>query len=228
MKIISLSMLFASIALVILTLTAFRTAAEETSKSVIEIRLVMAGITQDTDPSCPFRLSPEAILRTGDKIKMYLKAGSKCSFYFFHNNQDGILSLLYPDSFPSEALTKGTRLIVPQGDQWFELDEQTGTETFHVLVSPTPLRSIETLYHDYEQHAHEYQYPATRLLSAIERLRKNQHPLTSKAERPISVGGTIRGEDKKLRVTMEDHLDQLAEDISITSVFCRTYKIEHH
>ena len=73
----------------------------------------------------------------------------------FHHNPDGQLRLIYPDSFPSNGLASGTQLTVPPGDQWFEFDEQTGTETFHVLVSPTPLRSIETLYEDYRQQASE-------------------------------------------------------------------------
>ena len=188
----------------------------------------MAGIEKDADPARPISISPEATLRTGDKIKMYLKAVHKCFFYLFYHNPEGQLQLIYPGSLPSEGLVSGTQLTVPQGDQWFELDEQTGTETFHVLVSPTPLRSIETLYEDYRQRASDNGYPAARIISAIERLRIQQRPLTSKAERPLSIGGTIRGAADKGAETTENRLDRLAENIATANVFCRTYTIEHH
>ena len=212
MKVLSSSMLFVSVAAALLAATAFTTLAEEPASDVLEVRWVMAGIEKDADPARPISISPEATLRTGDKIKMYLKA----------------VQLIYPDSLPSEGLVSGTQLTVPQGDQWFELDEQTGTETFHVLVSPTPLRSIETLYEDYRQRASDNGYPAARIISAIERLRIQQRPLTSKAERPLSIGGTIRGAADKGAETTENRLDRLAENIATANVFCRTYTIEHH
>jgi hypothetical protein len=228
MKVFSTSMLFVSVGAVLLAATAFKTFAAEPASDVLEVRWVMAGIEKDADPARPISISPEATLRTGDKIKMYLKAAHKCFFYLFYHNPDGQLRLIYPDSLPSEGLASGTQLTVPQGDQWFELDEQTGTETFHVLVSPTPLRSIETLYENYMQHAPENGYPAARIITAIERLRTQQRPLTSKAERPLSIGGTIRGSSKTGAETTGNRLDHLAEDIATASVFCRTYTIEHH
>lgn len=228
MKVLSTSMLFVSVAAALLAATAFTTLAEEPASDVLEVRWVMAGIEKDADPARPISISPEATLRTGDKIKMYLKAVHKCFFYLFYHNPEGQLQLIYPDSLPSEGLVSGTQLTVPQGDQWFELDEQTGTETFHVLVSPTPLRSIETLYEDYRQRASDNGYPAARIISAIERLRIQQRPLTSKAERPLSIGGTIRGAADKGAETTENRLDRLAENIATANVFCRTYTIEHH
>jgi hypothetical protein len=228
MKVFLTPMLFVSVAAALMAATAFTTLAEEPASDGIEVRWVMAGIEKDADPARPISISPEATLRTGDKIKMYLKVISKCFFYLFYHTPEGQLRLIYPDSLPSKALASGTQLTVPQGDQWFELDEQTGTETFHVLVSPTPLRSIETLYEDYRQHESGNGYPAARIITAIERLRNQQRPLTSKAERPLSIGGTIRGPSDAGAETTENRLDHLAEDVTTTSVFCRTYTIEHH
>ena len=228
MKVFSTPMLLGLVATVVMAATTFKTLAEEAASDVIEVRWVMAGLSKDADPSRPKSIPPETVLRTGDKIKMYLKAVNKCFFYLFYQNPEGQLRLIYPDAFPSNGLVSGTQLTVPSGDQWFEFDEQTGTETFHVLVSPAPLRSIETLYEDYRQHASEKGYPATRIITAIERLRNQQRPLTSKAERPLSIGGTIRGPSKTGTETTESRLGHLAEDITTANVFCRTYTIEHH
>jgi hypothetical protein len=228
MKVFSTPMLFVSVATALMAATALSVLAEEPASDVFEVRWVMAGLEKDADPSHPISISPETTLRTGDKIKMYLNAVNKCFFYLFYHNPEGRLQLIYPASLPSAALAGGTRLTVPQGDQWFELDEQTGTETFHVLVSPTPLRSIETLYEDYRRHASENGASAARLITAIDRLRNQQRPLTSKAERPLSIGGTIRGVPDTDAETMENRLDRLAENIATATVFCRTYTIEHH
>jgi len=228
MKVFSTPILFVSVAAALMAATAFTTLAEEPASDALEVRWVMAGIEKGADPSRPISISPETTLRTGDKIKMYLNAVNKCFFYLFYHNPEGQLRLIYPDAFPAAALVRGTRLTVPQGDQWFELDEQTGTETFHVLVSPTPLRSIETLYEDYRRQASENGSSAARLITAIDRLRIQQRPLTTKAERPLSIGGTIRGTPDAGAETTESRLDHLAENIASANVFCRTYTIEHH
>jgi hypothetical protein len=228
MKVLSRSMLLVYISAILLAATAFNTLAEEAASDFLEVRWVMAGIEKDAEPASLISISPEATLRTGDKIKMYLKAVHKCFFYLFYHNPEGQLRLIYPDSLPSEGLASGTQLTVPRGDRWFELDEQTGTETFHVLVSPTPLHSIETLYEDYRKRASENGHSAARIIRAIERLRNQQRPLTSKAERPLSIGGTIRGASNTGVETTKDRLDRLAENITTANVFCRTYTIEHH
>jgi len=228
MKVFSLLMLIVSVAAALMAAAVYPVLAEEPASNVIEVRWVMAGLKKDADPSHLISIPPESTLRTGDKIKMYLMAVNPCFFYLFYHSPEGRLRLIYPDSLPSKALTSGTQLTVPQGDQWFELDEQTGTERFHVLVSTTPLRSIETLYENYRQHASGNGPSAARIIAVIERLRNQQRPLTSKAERPLSIGGTIRGAPDADTATTESRLDHLAEDISTAEVFSRTYTIEHH
>ena len=215
-------------AIVLLAGSVLTTHAQDSSSEDIAVRWVMAGIPKDADPSRPISVSPEARMASGDRIKMYLSTRRKCFFYLFHQGPEGVLRLLFPAALPSRGLPGGTRLTVPQGEQWFELDGQTGTETFHVLVSPAPLEAIETLYQDYVQHADRNGPSLTRLLSAFEQLRRQQRPLTSKAERPLSIGGTIRGASEPGAGATEVQMDRLAEDIATRNVFCRTYTIEHH
>lgn len=202
--------------------------AEESSPDTIEFRWVLAGLESDADSLYLTSIPMKAALRTGDKIKMYLKTHRKCFFYLFHQASGGRMLLLFPSSLPSEAIESGTHLTVPQGDEWFQLDEQIGTETFHVLIAPAALRTIETLYEAHRQNAAGNGSSTVRLLLAIEQLRKHQRPLTSKAERPLAVGGTLRGGGGINTEPTVGQLDRLAEDISTSNVFCRTYTIEHH
>ncbi len=222
------TMLVVSIALVLVPANAFTILADEPTSDALAVRWVMAGIIKNAASSEPIIITPESTLRTGDKIKVYLKAIHKCFFYFFYHNPEGQLQLIYPETLPSAALASGTRLTVPRGDHWFELDDQTGTETFHVLISPTPLLTIETLYAEYRRQMPGNEFAAARLIAAIERLRRQQRPLSSNAERPLSIGGTLRGDANPDAEATESLLDHLAEDISTAKVFCRTYAIEHH
>jgi len=213
---------------ILLTTPTLTAMAEEPSPEAIDVRWVMAGMTGKNDGALPVTVPPNARLRTGDKLKMYLKTRHPCYFYLFHQGPDSRLTLLYPPSLPTKALSGGTHMTIPKDGRWFELDEQTGTETFHVLVSATPLDAIETLYSEYQKQGTENNTAYVRLLAAIERLQRKQRPLTSKAERPISIGGTIRGAGTKDKASEQSRLDRLAEDIAATNVFCRTYTIEHH
>lgn len=228
MRAVSRFLLAVLLTMVLLTAHAGGAWAADTAAETLAVRWVMAGIAKDADSPAPVALAPKTTLRTGDKIKMYLRAVNKCFFYLFYQDTEGRLQLIYPGTLPSQALESGGQLTVPQGNHWFELDDQTGTETFHVLISPSPLNSIEALYEDYQQRASGTDYAAARVITAIERLRDNQRPLTSKAERPISIGGTFRGAAKKGIPGSLGSLDHLAEDITTANVFCRTYTIEHH
>ena len=221
-------MLAVSFTMALLTANADWTRASEPASETLAVRWVMAGIEKNAGSQEPVALAPATTLRTGDKIKMYLRAVNKCFFYLFYQDPEGRLQLIYPVALPSLALESGDRLTVPQGNDWFELDDQTGTETFHILIAPGPLHSIEALYEDYRQRATGTDSAAARVITAIERLRNNQRPLTSKAERPISIGGTFRGTSEKGMPGSLSSLDNLAEDITRANVFCRTYTIEHH
>jgi hypothetical protein len=216
------------LAAALLTVATVATPAQESAPDAIDIRWVMAGRETNGEPARYFNVPPKARLRTGDKLKMYFETRRRCFFYLFHQGPDGRVTLLYPPELPTEALAGGTRLTIPLGNQWFELDRQTGTESFYVLVSPTPLRTIEALYADYRKHGNDKGASASRLLSAIGRLRHQSRPLASSAERPLSIGGTIRGAPGKESMTTANRLEQLAEAISAPQVFCRTYTIEHY
>jgi uncharacterized protein DUF4384 len=217
----------AGIVTILMVLTPAAVQAEDSSPDTIEFRWVLAGLDSDADPPYLATIPVRAALRTGDKIKMYLETHRKCFFYLFHQAPGGRIVLLFPSSLPSEAIAGGTQLTVPQGDRWFQLDEQTGTETFHVLIAAAALRTIETLYEAHRQDTANSGVSSVRLILAIEQLRNHQRPLTSKAERPLAVGGTLRGSGDIDTAVTAGQLDHLAEDITTSNIFCRTYKIEH-
>lgn len=217
----------AVIVTILIVLSPVAAQTEESSPDTIEFRWALAGMEIDADPPYMTNIPMKAALRSGDKIKMYLKTHRKCYFYLFHQTPDGRMLLLFPPSLPSEAIASGIQLTIPEGDKWFQLNNQARTESFHVLIAPAALRSIETFYEAHRQDTEDNGLSTVRLLLVIEKLRNHQRPLTSDAERPLAVGGTLRGgEDINTEATIEQ-LDRLAEYIKTSKVFCRTYTIEH-
>lgn len=217
----------AVIVTILIVLSPAAAQAETSSPDTIEVSWVLAGMESDADPPYMTNIPTKAALRTGDKIKMYLKTHRKCFFYIFHQTSGGRMLLLFPPSLPSEAIASGVQLTIPEGDKWFQLNNQAGTESFHVLIAHAALRTIETFYEAHRQDTEDNGLSTVRLLLMIEQLRNDQRPLTSNAERPLAVGGTLRGGEAINTEATLEQLDRLAEYINTSKVFCRTYMIEH-
>ena len=99
----------------------------------------MVAITRDTT------------LKTGDKLKMLVELQSRCFVYLFYRTADDELYLLFPyalDQFEKDYETS-KRYYIPEGDMWFELDENQGLETFYLLASAKRLTKLEKLYGEY-------------------------------------------------------------------------------
>ena len=97
-------------------------------------------ITRDTD------------LKSGDRIKFFVKLESPCYFYLIYQSSQGDVSVLYPFRFTQldGQDTRFGKQYIPAGNQWFELDEHTGREKFFLLASTNRLLDLETLVNQYE------------------------------------------------------------------------------
>lgn len=218
---------FVFILSVMLPATICESNAADQKSNLIDIRWSMVSLDRNTNPPKPKILPQDSTLKTGDRIKMYLKANNPCFFYLFYQGAEGGLHLLFPDKLPSSVIAGGNNLTLPSGDQWFELDNTTGIEIFHVIISSYPLETIETLYEDYILGKSNNKHLESRILSAILKLNDEKKTLSSKAEKPVAIGGTIRSANITGTDGIGKQLGRLAEHISTTKVFCRTYTIDH-
>jgi hypothetical protein len=175
------------------------------------------SVTKDTD------------LKTGDQIKFFLKVNKNCFVYLIYRSSQGELSILFPQRFKlqrAEYTVAGNHYI-PNGDQWFELDEHTGEERFYLLASKKRLMDLEALINDYES-ADGAKKPAlaNTILAEIRSLRKQHLKFKTYAERPVNIIGNLRGTEKAETAGPHD-IAKFAVEISADSFYSRTFTIDH-
>ena len=177
----------------------------------------------------PTVIKRDSALKSGDKIKFFIKPESSCYLYLIYQSSQGEVSVLYPARFKqlnSQSTLSGKQYI-PDGSQWFELDEHAGREKFFLLASIERLVALETLVNQYES-ADITKKPALaeKLTGEIRNLRKRHLKFKTYAEKPVTIIGNLRGGDKAVRVHTRDIADYAVE-ISTTTFFSRTYTIDH-
>lgn len=171
----------------------------------------------------------DTILRSGDQIKFFLKTGDNIFAYLIYRSSQGELSALFPFRFKES--TDGYDLsgshYIPQGDQWFELDENLGQEKFYLLVSNRRLNDLETKINEYES-ADPAKKPAlaANILSQIHDLRRKYLKFKTYAERPLSIIGNMRGTEKTDAANTYDVSD-FAVEITAGTFYSRTFTIDH-
>ena len=180
-----------------------------------DLRLV--AITRDTT------------LRTGDQLKLLVELKKKCFVYLiYHSGQDDIL-MLFPyklEQFSTDyKISK--KYFIPQGNLWFELDENSGLETFYLLASAKRLNELEALFKSHEMEGVvDKQKRAKKILNQIHKIKRQYRTLTTNAERPVSIGGNIRGVNKDQEILPLD-FDAISAEVSASNFYSRTFTIEH-
>jgi hypothetical protein len=174
-------------------------------------------------------ITHDTALNSGDQLKMLVELQKECFVYVIHRNPEDRVALLFPYSIKEGDANyqTATRYYIPQGDAWFELDRNVGRETFYLLASDKKLCPLEELISRYET-AEPVQKPvlARLIFGEIQNLRKQHRQLASSAERPVIIGGRIRGIEKQLGETLPD-IATIADEISGVDFYARTFTIEH-
>ena len=174
-------------------------------------------ITRDTD------------LKSGDQIKFFVKLQSPSYLYLIYQSSQRELSVLYPSRFKqldSQDAESGSQYI-PDGNQWFELDEHSGQEKFFLLASIKRLVALETLINQYESADKAKKSAlAEKITGEIRNLRKRHLKFKTYAEKPVTIIGNLRGGEQTVSVHTKDLADYAVE-ISTTTFFSRTYTIDH-
>ena len=174
-------------------------------------------------------ITRDTVLETGDKIKFFLRAEKSCFIYLIYQSSEGDLTVLFPYRF--KLLDDGYEIskdyYIPNGNRWFELDDYTGTEKFYLIATANRLSKLEDLIIEYETVDKSNKIVlGEKIISETRRLRKKHHNLKSQAERPVTIIGQLRGDDKtnpsKLR-NLRNH----AVETSAGNFFIRTFTIEH-
>jgi hypothetical protein len=174
-------------------------------------------------------ITRDTTLKTGDQLKLLVELKKKCFVYLiYHSGQDDML-MLFPyklDQFSTDyKISK--KYFIPQGNLWFELDENFGVETFYLLASATRLNELEALFENHKtEGAIDKQKRAKNILNQIRKIKKQYRKLTTNAERPVSIGGNVRGVNKDQEILPLD-FDAISAVVSASNFYSRTFTIEH-
>jgi hypothetical protein len=137
--------------------------------------------------------------------------------------------VLYPYRFTqldSKDTSAGEHYI-PEGNQWFELDEHTGQEKFYLLASTKRLFDLESLVNQYESADQSKKSGlGDKIILEIRNLRKRHLKFKTYAEKPVTIIGNMRGSQQTETDSVKD-IAHYAVKISTTTFFSRTYTIDH-
>ncbi|RLB99194.1 MAG: hypothetical protein DRH90_20915 [Deltaproteobacteria bacterium] len=174
-------------------------------------------------------ITRDTVLKTGDRLKLLLQLETKCFIYLFYRTAEDDIYLLFPKTLQQfEADYKaGKKYYIPEGTKWFELDEKVGLERFYLLASAKKLMNLETLYNKYHSvDSTNKQELAKKLIAEIHQTIKQHRKFTAAAERPIAIGGNIRGIVKDENAAFPD-IDPIASEVYTSNFYSKTFTIEH-
>lgn len=171
----------------------------------------------------------DTILKTGDQLKMFLELKKQCFAYLFYYSSEDKMYLLFPTNQFAGDWIVNKKKYIPEGSLWFELDEYTGNETFYLIVSAERLYNLEALYRNYttSTQAKELKAFAQKILSEIRSLKTQHRKLTAAAERPLRLGGNLRGVTDKAKKSSYPDIADIAFEISVPNFYSRTFTIDH-
>jgi hypothetical protein len=138
------------------------------------------------------------------------------------------MSLLFPYQLNQSGSDYGLQKMyyIPRDDSWFELDDRKGTETFYLIASISRLIEIEELFQKTALGTDVNRSQAELIRTRIKDLKKKHRTLTASAERPVPIGGNVRGISKDEQTKTPD-MGAVAIEVSAKDFYCRTFTIEH-
>jgi hypothetical protein len=101
----------------------------------LTIELKRGGLTRKVPMSYVFR--------AGDKVKFHFETNFNAYVKVINIGSTGALQLLYPYRDALEFASKGSDYAIPNGDFWFEFDQNPGAERLTFVFSSRPL-PVET------------------------------------------------------------------------------------
>jgi len=205
----------------ILLLSFFAGAALDTiegNEPTVELRWAL-GVADATGET-PTAVTRDTQLETGARLKFLVEPLSPVSVYLILQDSQGDMHLLYRHD--SSSLS-GEPTYVPPGAQWFELDDEPGSETFFLLASVEPLTELEGLLARHESaETASKQGLCDEIVAEIRRLHRAHRDFARPAEKPVMIGGRTRGDTSGAGA-----IDRLAMEISAQRFYGKTITIDH-
>src|SRR5262249_29351532 len=145
-------------------------------------------------------ITQDTTLHAGDEFKMIVELQTSCFVYVLHRSKnkeatEGDVTWLFPYNKP-QFITDyqvGKRYDIPPKTAWYSLARPAGRATIYLLASTQRLSDLEALL-EASAAASPAQRPqlTARILAEI-RAPRQVRPSPTPGERPIRIGGGVRG-----------------------------------
>ena len=202
---------------------------EQKGEDAVSFRWAFGAVVGSTDDRRLVAITRDTLLKTGDRLKLLIQIKNRCFVYLFYRTAADEIYLLFPyklKMFESDYKT-GEKYYIPRGKRWFELDRNVGLETFYLLASAKRLRQLEAQYLKYDSvSGEEKKKLGKQLLTEIRRIKRKHRKLATSAERPIAIGGNVRGVGKDEQSAFPD-IDPIASEVSTSNFYGKTFTIDH-
>ena len=221
--------LFLAISLFSLFSTREDVIAEQKGDDAVSFRWAFGAVVGSKDDRRLVAITRDTILKTGDRLKLLLQLKNRCFVYLFYRTAEDEIYLLFPYTLKlfDTGYKTGEKYYIPKGKTWFELDRNVGLETFYLLASAKRLHQLEALYRKYDSVVGEEKKKlAKQLLAEIRKINRKHRKLATPAERPIAIGGNVRGAVKDEQSAFPD-IDPIASEVSTSNFYSKTFTIDH-
>jgi len=170
----------------------------------------------------------ETTLSAGDRLKLFFEPRSDQYFYLLHISSQGELTPLFPAADQPAKVAAGTQLFIPAGNNWFELDAHPGQEKFFLIATAERLDRLKELCtrHTVLKDKADVQSSTDAILDEIKRLRQKHKQLSAPAEKPVRIGGSVRGQPPSGAPVVPD-ITPLAAEVTAPGFYSRTFSIDH-
>jgi hypothetical protein len=170
----------------------------------------------------------ETTLRVGDRLKLFFEPRSDQYFYLLHISSQGELTPLFPAAAQPAKVAAKTQLFIPAGNNWFELDAHPGQEKFFLIATAERLDRLEELCnrHTALTDKADVQSSTDAILDEIKGLRQKHRQLSAPAEKPVRIGGSVRGQLPSGAPVVPD-VTPLAAEVTAPGFYSRTFSIDH-
>ena len=156
---------------------------------------------------------------SGDFLKIFILPLKDVHIYVFLYDSQKRLSPLFSQETDIHKVGKKPYYI-PDEKGWFEIDANTGTETFYLIASRERLTDLERLTMEYTNASPEKKDEAKLIvLAEIKKVRQYYSKLTTPGEKPVPIAGTFRGEELKPGLT--------ATQVEAEDFYGKTLRLEH-
>jgi hypothetical protein len=170
----------------------------------------------------------ETSLRAGDRLKLFFEPKNDQYFYLLHLSSQGELTSLFPAAGQLAGVAAGAQVFIPTGNQWFELDGHPGQEKFFFIAVADRLDRLEELCarHTTLKEKADIKSSTDAVLDEIKRLRQKHKQLSAPAEKPLRIGGSVRGQQPSDEPAAPD-ITPLAAEVKAPGFYSRTFTIDH-